>query len=86
MNKENEILLKDENGKEISVDVLFTFENSVNNKTYVVYTDHSKDVDNKEKVFAGLYDEKKSMLNPIVEKEDYELIENILSSIDKKNS
>ena len=86
MDKDNYITLKDENNKELNVEVLFTFESSENNKTYVVYTDHSKDSDQKEKVFAGIYDEKKSMLNPIETKEDYNLIENILSSIEKKNS
>lgn len=85
MDKNSTITLKDENRKEINVEVLFTFE-SDNNKTYIVYTDHSRDVDGKEKVYAGIYDDKKSILNPLENKEDYNLIENILNSIEKKNS
>ena len=84
MNKNSQMILKDEAGKELEVDVLFTFESKENNNTYIVYTDHSKDSDGQEKVFAGIYDKNDEILNPIEEKDDYILIENILSSIDSK--
>ena len=84
--KSNVMTLKDENGKQINVDILFTYESKENNNVYIVYTDNSKDSDGKEKVYAGIYDQEKSMLNPIVDKEDYNIIESILTSIDKKNS
>ena len=83
MNK-NVMILRDDNGKEIQVEVLLTYERD--NNTYIVYTDNTKDSDGKEKVYAGIYDEKKSILNPIENKEDYNMIESILSSIDKKNN
>jgi hypothetical protein len=51
---------------------------------YIVYTDHNKDSDGQEKVFAGIYDKENELLNPIENKEDYVIIENILSSIDSK--
>ena len=86
MEKDSYITLKDDKGKEFNVEVLLTFESTENDKTYIIYTDHSKDIDDKEKVYAGIYDEKKSILNPIENKEDYNLIENILSSIESKNS
>jgi uncharacterized protein YrzB (UPF0473 family) len=84
MNKNSQIILQDEAGKELEVDILFTFESKVNNKTYIVYTDHSTDSDGQEKVFAGIYDKNDEILNPIEDKDDYILIENILSSIDSK--
>ena len=44
------------------------------------------DIDNKEKVYAGILDMENNILNPIENKEDYNMIESILSSIDKKAS
>ena len=86
MKKNNIMVLKDDKGHEISVEILFTFSSNNNDNTYIIYTDHSKDSDGKEKVYAGIYDEKNSSLNPIEEKEDYNIIENILSKIESKNS
>ncbi|MBR1416271.1 MAG: DUF1292 domain-containing protein [Bacilli bacterium] len=86
MKKNSIMTLKDENGRTIEVEVLFTYNSSNNTNTYIVYTDHSKDSDGKEKVYAGIYDKDNSLLNPIENKEDYKMIENILSSIDKKVS
>ena len=83
MNK-NIITLKDDNNKEFQVEVLLTYERD--NNTYIVYTDNTKDNDGKEKVYAGIYDKDNKLLNPIENKEDYNIIESILSSIDKKNS
>ena len=86
MKKNSIMTLKDDNNREIQVEVLFTYESKENDNTYVVYTDHSKDVDNKEKVYAGILDMENNILNPIENKEDYNMIESILSSIDKKVS
>lgn len=83
MNK-NVITLKDDNNKKFQVEVLLTYERD--NNTYIVYTDNTKDSDGKERVYAGIYDETNKILNPIENKEDYNIIESILSSIDNKNS
>ena len=83
--KDNSIMIiEDEKGQRIEIEVLFTYNTKDNDNTYVVYTDHSKDSDGQEKVYAGIYDKDNSLLNPIENKEDYIMIENILSSIDKK--
>lgn len=84
MKKNSIMTLKDDSNREINVEVLFTYESSENNNTYVVYTDHSKDSDNKERVYAGILDKENNILNPIENKEDYNMIESILSSIDEK--
>ena len=78
------MILKDEAGKEVEVDILFTYTSKENDKLYIVYTDHNKDSDGQEKVFAGIYDEENQILNPLEDKEEYVIIENILSSIDNK--
>ena len=84
MKKNSTMILKDENSKEIEVEILFTYNTKDNDKTYYVYTDHSKDSDGQEKVYAGIYDEENEILNPIENKDDYIIIDNILSSIDSK--
>ena len=83
MNKNN-ITLQDDNGKKFQVEVLLTYERD--NNTYIIYTDNTKDSDGKERVYAGIYDVENSILNPIENKEDYNILESILSSIDKKNN
>lgn len=83
MNK-NYMTLKDDNGKEFQVERLLTYERD--NNTYIVYADNTKDSDGKQRIFAGIYDEENSMLNPIENKEDYNIIESIISSIDMKNN
>ena len=84
MNKNSQMILQDEAGKELEVDILFTYTSKENDKLYIVYTDHNKDSDGQEKVFAGIYDEENQILNPLEDKEEYVIIENILSSIDNK--
>ena len=82
--KNSIMTLKDDKGQEFEVEVLFTYNTKDNDNTYIVYTDHSKDSDGQEKVYAGIYDKENELLNPIENKDDYIIIENILSSIDKK--
>ena len=84
MKQNSQMILKDEAGKEVEVDILFTYTSKENDKLYIVYTDHNKDSDGQEKVFAGIYDEENQILNPLEDKEEYVIIENILSSIDNK--
>lgn len=80
----NNMVLRDDSGKEINVEVLLTYERDKN--TYVVYTDNTKDEDGKQRVYAGIYDKDNMILNPIENKEDYNIIESIITSIDNKNN
>ncbi len=84
MKKTSTMTLKDESGREMEVDILFAYVSKETDELYIVYTDHSKDSDGQEKVFAGIYDKDNEILNPLENKEDYVMIENILSSIDSK--
>lgn len=80
----NNMVLRDDSGKEINVEVLLTYERDKN--TYIVYTDNTKDEDGKQRVYAGIYDKDNMILNPIENKEDYNIIESIITSIDNKNN
>ena len=42
-------------GKKVYFDVILTFQNNINNKNYVVYTDNSIDQNNKLRIFASIY-------------------------------
>ena len=85
-NEKNKITLLDEEGKEHFFDVLFTFDSDETKKSYMVYTDHEKDADGKEKVYASIYDPKgvDKTVYPIETEKEWLIIENILSSIEKK--
>ena len=87
MSKNNsKITLLDESGKEHEFDVFFTFDSDETGKSYMVYTDHQKDKNGKEKVYASVYDPSGVDKNiyPIETDKEWEIIENILSSIEKK--
>ena len=85
---ENIIKIKDSNDKIVEVEILFTFKNNKNNKSYLVYTDHSKDSSGKEKVYASTFDEtlKDKKLYELKDDNEYFIIEHILSSINKKEN
>ena len=86
MENKNQFTLIDEEGKEVVYDVLFTFDSEETNKSYIVYTNHEKDEDGKEKVYASIYDAtgKDMNLYPIETEKEWNLIFNILESIQKK--
>ena len=84
--KNNKIVLINEEGMEVEFEPLFTFDSDVTKKSYIVYTNHEKDNDGKEKVYASIYDAsgKDKNLYPIETEKEWNLIFNILESIQKK--
>ena len=86
MKNKSSITLLDEQGTEHNFDVLFTFDSDETGKSYIVYTDHEKDKDGKEKVYASIYDPKgiDKSLYPLETEAEWNAIENILSSIENK--
>ena len=73
-------------GKEIECEVLFTFDSDETNKSYIVYTDNTKDEEGNLKVYANTYDPtgKEQELKPITEDKEWQVIENILASLHEK--
>ena len=55
--EKNSFTLVDQNGEEKTYDVLFTFDNEETNKSYIVYTDNTKDELGNIKVYANTYNE-----------------------------
>lgn len=84
--KNNKIILTNEMGEEKEFDPLFSFDSDEAKKSYIVYTAHEKDKDGKEKVYASSYDATGNDTNlyPIETEKEWNLIFNILESIQKK--
>lgn len=78
--------LINDQGEEKQYEMLFTFDSDETKKSYMVYTDHEKDEDGKEKVYASIYDPSGLDKNiyPITTDKEWDVIENILTSIQNK--
>ena len=75
-----------EEGKEIVCDILFTFDSDETNKSYIVYTDNSKDEFGNIQVFASIYDPKQEnpKLDPIETEQEWKIIETILNTLQEE--
>lgn len=72
-----------EEGKEVEYEVLFTFDSDETNKSYMVYTDDSKDENGNTRVFASAYVQKdeETELLPIETDKEWKIIETILKEL-----
>ncbi len=86
--KENELILKDENGNEMHYEIIATVASKENNKNYVVFTDNSLDEDGCIITYASIYDptgnDKK--LYPIETEEEWDFVEKLLANLDNENN
>lgn len=84
--EKNTFSMIDENGKEITYDVLFTFESEETNKNYIVYTDNSKDEAGNIEVYASIYDpnDPQSKLEAIETEKEWKVIETILETLQEE--
>jgi len=84
--KENKIVVVNEEGKTIECDVLFTFESEETEKNYIVYTDNTFDENGNIKVYANVFDPEgeKTELIPIESDREWEIINNILETIQEE--
>ena len=75
-----------EQGQEIECDILFTFDSEETKKSYIVYTDNSKDAGGNVQVFASIYDpnQESSKLDPITTEQEWKIIETILNTLQEE--
>ena len=87
MDKNNVFTVVNDEGKEIECEVLFTFESEETKKSYIVYTDNTKDDQGNVKVYASIYDPngEKSELLPVETEREWKIIETILESIQEES-
>lgn len=86
LDKSGKIIIKNDKSEEVECDVLFTFDNNDTNKSYIVYTDNTKDDLGNIKVYANTYneDDEEGLLGNIETEEEWNIIEQIFSSINDK--
>lgn len=75
--------VKNNEGKEIEYEVLFTFQSDETNKNYMVYTDDSKDENGKIRVYASSYvpGDEVTELFPIETEKEWKIIDTILNEL-----
>lgn len=86
MDTKNQFKLTDEFGKETVYDVLFTFDSEETNKSYIVYTDNTKDDTGNIQVYASIYypGSDTTKLDPIETDKEWKVIEKILETIQEE--
>ncbi len=86
MLEKNTMKVKDANGNEVVCDILFTFDNEETKKSYIVYTDNTKDKNGKVQVYASIYNpnEKNMKLEEIKTDKEWQYIETILETLQEE--
>lgn len=78
--------VKNEEGKEVEYEVLFTFSSDETNKSYMVYTDDTKDESGNIRVYASAYTPgvETTELAPIETEKEWKIIETILNELQEQ--
>lgn len=80
--KDEILLIPDENGEEKEYAILLTFDIESKNKSYVLYTDYTKDEEENLKIFASVYDEEWN-LSPLTDSDEIEFINNYIKELEE---
>jgi len=86
MDEKNSFKVINDNGEEIVCDILFTFDSEETGKSYIVYTDNSRDEKGNIQVYASIYDpnEENQKLEPITTDAEWKVIETILNTLQEE--
>ncbi len=86
MEDKNTIKVTNDKGETIVCDILFTFDSEETNKSYIVYTDNSKDENGKVRVFASIYNpnDPKTKLEDIKTDKEWKVIDTILQTLQEE--
>ena len=73
-------------GKEVECDVLFTFDSEETGKSYIAYTDNTKDKTGNIQVYASIYNPniENSPLEPIETEKEWKVIETVLNTLQEE--
>lgn len=88
MEEKNTFTVLDNDGKEVTCEVLFTFESEETKKNYIVYTDNTTDEEGNIRVYASIYNPEgeSTDLTPIETDREWKIIETILESIQEESN
>lgn len=78
----NSLFVKDEDGSEKEMEILFTFEDEDRKKNYVIFCDPNA---NDDEVFASVYDDEGNLL-PVETEEEWVMIEEVLGAFQEDGS
>ena len=83
MKEKNTFTVINDRGEEITCNVLFTFDSDETKKSYIVYTDNTKDSEGNIQVYASIFDPESDNpeLLPIQTDKEWKVIETILESL-----
>ena len=86
MEGKNTIKVTNDKGEQVVCDILFTFDNDETGKSYIVYTDNSKDENGKVRVFASIYNpnDPKTKLEDIKTEKEWKVIDTILQTLQEE--
>ena len=86
--EDNKFKIKNEDGKEVLCEVLFTFESDETNKNYMVYTYNTKDDSGRTRVYASVYnvndEDGHTELLPVETDREWKIIETIIESVSEE--
>lgn len=79
--------IKDDSGKDIECEELYSFKNEELNKNYIVYTDNSYDEDGCLCIYAAIYNplEEEKKLLPIENDEEWAFVEEMIDTLQGEN-
>lgn len=81
--KDSVMIIKNEKGEEIEVEIVCTFESNDTKKNYIVFTDNTTDESGAFKTYAFTYDVtgKDKTLYPLTSEEEWNTVDAILSKL-----
>ena len=84
---ENEKITLEVDGKEVTYDVLFTFDSEDTMKSYIGYTDHSIAANGRKNIYVSSYNplSTEKVLEEITDDRELEMINDVLEQIDSAN-
>ena len=73
-------------GTEVTCNVLFTFDSDETKKSYIVYTDNSRDQEGNIQVFASIFEpnDENTKVEPITTEKEWKVIETILETLQEE--
>lgn len=81
----DEKIVINKNGQEVECDILFTFDCDDNGKSYIGYTDHSFGDNGRKNIYVSSYNPimGPGTLEDITEKEELDMLQDVLQQIEK---
>ncbi len=82
----NTITITNDKGEKVVLDILVSFDSEETGKSYVIYTDNSKDENGNTRVYASTYNpnDAKMELGDIETEEEWKIVETVIQTIQER--